>query len=138
MMFAFGIIVRLFGLFGMKISPAMAKFIAVLLVIAGLVGAFWWFRADIKEQVYQEFYAQQVEEIQKNQQRQIETLQGTIAIQQEALAKAMKERQTISKSYQDAGKRAAAKGGADGDVAPVLRDMMEEIRRLQEKPNDKP
>lgn len=132
MPFAAGLLVKFFGLFGLKIGPTLAKIILILAIIGAVVGGFYWFRAEIKQEVYNEFYAEQVEIEKAEQQKKIEILENTVKLQRQALDKAMKERQEIAKNFNAIVERSKKSGAMDGDIAPVLKEALDEIRKLKE------
>ena len=134
-----GLLVRLLGFFGLNISETTAKVLAVVGVIALVGFGLYQYRESIKAEVYQQFYAEEVERKYAEQQKQIQILQNTVILQQESLAKAVRERQEIAKNYAAIANKAKTSKAQDGAVAPVLKDALDDIRKLQEgKTNGKP
>jgi len=106
------------------------KLILVGVVALGLVGAFYKWKDDLKEAIYQEFYAAQVEEAMKEQQKEIAKLQATIALREEHI-KELESRTERVVTRTRTIEKIINSTPDPGAVAPIIRDTIERLRQKE-------
>jgi len=115
------------------------KLLIVLGIALGLVGALFMYRSEVREAVYQQFYAEQVENQLKNKQIEIDTLNRLVNVKEVSIRKLS---ETNAKTRSDlVGLRSRLdndKTVSTCEVSSIVKSTLEDLRKLiREKTNAK-
>lgn len=105
------------------------KVLIGLIIVALLAFGYFKWKSSIKDAIYNEIFAEQVEQHMENQRKELERVRQLMEESNQAVNEAQTNRQQILKEIEDA--RSATRNVAperNGAVAPVLSEALEFIR----------
>jgi hypothetical protein len=111
------------------------KILIAIIIIAGLVFGYFKWKSAIKEAIFNEIYAEQVEEHLENQRQEFERIMKLTESGNIAVKKATQQREVLIKEVEQA--RQATRNVTperNGPVAPVLSEALDFIRSRQTAP----
>ena len=111
------------------------KVLIAIIIIALLAFGYFKWKSAIKEAIYNEIYAEQVEEHLENQRQEFERIMKLTEEGNKAVKEATKQREVLIKEVEQA--RQATRNVAperNGKVAPVLSEALDFIRARQTSP----
>lgn len=86
------------------------------------------YKSAIKDEIYNQFYAQEIERQLAIKDNQIQMLTASVAIRDNQIKELVSQKHALGKKVDTLKQIAANPAASDGDVAPVLRDVIEALR----------
>lgn len=102
---------------------------AVVLVFGLIVFGLWKYKQEIKDVVYHEIYAEQVEELLERQEKEVEKLKSMLIIKERSIEQLNKKNLELGKQITSILNNTVNNPTLeDGDVSPVLRETINQLK----------
>lgn len=123
--------------FGNLLKGGTGKLILIGMALVAALFLYWKWKDSIKEAVYNEIFAQQVETHLENQRKELEQLKRITAQREQAILDLIEQQKVILRDTSELVKRIESGNLEDGPVAPVLREAVEGLRSRLEPEGEK-
>lgn len=116
--------------FGNLLKGTTGKLILIGALIIGAVFMYWKWKDDIETAVYNELFREQVEEAMNEQRQEIERLKLLTEQRDAAIIQLLDRQRAITEDTDRVRETVRDESLEDGEVAPVLRETIRELRAL--------